>query len=36
MIRAWFNSGTPWIWINAGAVALSLVAVFGLLVLILV
>ena len=33
--RAWFNSGTPWIWMNAGAIAIALVAVFGLLLLIL-
>jgi phosphate transport system permease protein len=35
-VNQWLKSGTPWIWINAGAVSLSLVAVFGLLVLILV
>ncbi len=35
MIRQWFKSGTPWIWLNAGAIAISLVAVFGLLLLIL-
>lgn len=33
--RMWFKSGTPWIWMNAGAVAIALVAVFGLLLLIL-
>lgn len=33
--RAWFKSGTPWIWMNAGAIAIALVAVFGLLLLIL-
>ncbi|NOR42560.1 MAG: phosphate ABC transporter permease PstA [Gammaproteobacteria bacterium] len=33
--RMWFKSGTPWIWLNAGAVAIALVAVFGLLLLIL-
>jgi len=32
---AWFKSGTPWIWLNAGAIAIALVAVFGLLLLIL-
>lgn len=32
----WFKSGTPWIWLNAGAIAIALVAVFGLLFLILV
>ncbi|MDT8283409.1 MAG: phosphate ABC transporter, permease protein PstA, partial [Gammaproteobacteria bacterium] len=31
----WFRSGTPWIWLNAGAVSIALVAVFGLLLLIL-
>ena len=35
MIRQWFKSGTPWIWLNAGAVSIALVAVFGLLLLIL-
>ena len=34
-INLWFKSGTPWIWLNAGAVAIALVAVFGLLLLIL-
>jgi len=36
MIRQWFKSGTPWIWLNAGAISIALVAVFGLLLLILV
>lgn len=36
MIRQWFKSGTPWIWLNAGAVSIALVAVFGLLLLIMV
>ena len=35
MIRNWFKSGTPWIWLNAGAVSIALVAVFGLLLLIM-
>jgi len=35
-MKNWFSSGTPWIWLNAGAIALALVAVFGLLFLILV
>lgn len=30
----WFKSGTPWIWITAGAVSISLVSVLGLLLLI--
>lgn len=29
-MREWFKRGTPWIWLNAGAVAVSLVMVFGL------
>ncbi len=35
-IRSWFASGSPWVWLCAGAVAASLVAVFGLLALIAV
>lgn len=35
-MRNWFRSGTPWIWLNAGALALSLVMVIGLLSLIAV
>jgi len=31
----WFKSGTPWIWLNAGAISIALVAVFGLLLLII-
>ncbi|MFP5383072.1 MAG: phosphate ABC transporter permease PstA [Gammaproteobacteria bacterium] len=34
-MRAWFREGTPWIWLNAGALAISLMAVVGLLVYIL-
>ncbi|WP_368164112.1 phosphate ABC transporter permease PstA [Aeromonas sp. R6-2] len=30
----WFKSGTPWIWMTAGTVSMSLVAVLGLLLLI--
>ncbi|MGR2768220.1 phosphate ABC transporter permease PstA [Photobacterium sp. GSS17] len=33
-MRKWFESGSPWIWLTAGAVSLSLVAVLGLLLLI--
>src|SRR5690606_28890896 len=32
--REWLASGSPWMWLTAGAVSLSLVMVFGLLVLI--
>ncbi|MCG6936818.1 MAG: phosphate ABC transporter permease PstA [Gammaproteobacteria bacterium] len=34
-LNQWFKTGTPWIWLNAGAIAIALVAVFGLLMLIL-
>lgn len=33
-LRNWFNSGTPWVWISAGAVSISLMMVFGVLALI--
>ena len=33
-IKNWFNGGTPWIWLNAAAVSLSLIMVFGLLAMI--
>jgi len=36
MLRDWFKSGSPWIWLNAAAVSLSLIMVFGLLLLIAV
>lgn len=32
----WLRKGTPWIWINAGAVAISIVMVIGLLMLLAV
>jgi phosphate transport system permease protein len=35
-LKDWFNRGTPWIWLNAGAVSISLVMVLGLLGLIAV
>ncbi|WP_337842198.1 phosphate ABC transporter permease PstA [Rheinheimera sp.] len=35
-MRAWFRSGTPWIWLNGGAIALCLVMVIGILGLIAV
>jgi len=35
-MKSWIKSGAPWIWLNAGAVALSLVMVVGLLLLIAV
>jgi phosphate transport system permease protein len=36
MIREWFKTGAPWVWLNAAAVSLSLIMVFGLLTLIAV
>ena len=35
-IKTWSKSGAPWIWLNAGAVAASMVMVLGLLALIAV
>jgi phosphate transport system permease protein len=35
-ISSWFKNGTPWVWLNAGAVSISLVMVVGLLGLIAV
>lgn len=34
MIKAWFKSGSPWIWLTAGAVSINLILVVGLLGLI--
>lgn len=36
MIREWFKTGAPWVWLNAAAVSLSLIMVLGLLILIAV
>ena len=36
MIKTWFKSGTPWIWMTAGAVSINLILVVGLLLLIAV
>ncbi|UYM18126.1 phosphate ABC transporter permease PstA [Endozoicomonas euniceicola] len=33
-VGRWFNSGSPWVWLNAGAVAISVILVLGLLLLI--
>ncbi len=35
-MNSWFKSGTPWVWLSAGAVAVSLVMVVGLLLMIAV
>jgi len=36
MMKKWFKSGDPWIWLNAAAVSASLIIVIGLLALIAV
>ncbi len=36
MIKKWFKSGDPWIWLNAAAVSTSIIIVVGLLLLIAV
>lgn len=33
-MNTWFKSGSPWIWLSAGGVSLSLISVVGLLWLI--
>ncbi|PHS70003.1 MAG: phosphate ABC transporter, permease protein PstA [Methylophaga sp.] len=35
-LSTWFKSGSPWVWLNAGAVSISIVMVVGLLLLIAV
>lgn len=35
-MKQWYNSGKPWVWLNAGAVSISLVMVVGLMLLIAV
>ena len=36
MIKQWFKSGSPWIWLNAAAVSISLILVIGILLLVAV
>jgi len=36
MIKKWFKSGEPWIWLNASAVSISIIVVLGLLFVIAV
>ena len=36
MMKNWWKGGTPWIWLTGGAVTISMIMVFGLLLLILV
>ncbi|PTB85250.1 phosphate ABC transporter permease PtsA [Pseudidiomarina aestuarii] len=33
-MKVWFKTGKPWIWLTAGAVSISLIAVIGLLIMI--
>ena len=35
-MKQWWKSGSPWIWLNGGAVSISIIMVFGLIALILV
>ncbi|WP_018953279.1 phosphate ABC transporter permease PstA [Thioalkalivibrio sulfidiphilus] len=35
-MKEWWKSGSPWIWLNGGAVTVSMIMVFGLLMLILI
>ena len=35
-MKSWFKSGSPWVWLNAGAVSISVILVLGLLTLIAV
>ena len=34
MLKQWFKSGSPWIWMTGGAVSISLISVLGLLAMI--
>ncbi|MBH0056203.1 phosphate ABC transporter permease PstA [Pseudoalteromonas sp. SWXJZ94C] len=34
MVKQWFRSGSPWIWMTGGAVSISLISVLGLLAMI--
>ena len=35
-VKKWFRSGSPWVWLNAGAVTASIVMVAALIILIAV
>ncbi len=35
-LKTWFRSGVPWVWLNAGAVSVSITMVVGLLIMIAV
>ena len=36
MMKLWFKSGAPWIWLNAAAVSTSLIMIVGVLGLVAV
>ena len=36
MIKQWFKSGEPWVWLNAAAVSINLILVVGLFALVAV
>ena len=33
-LKSWFKSGSPWVWLNAGAVAIAVIMTLGLLAVI--
>ena len=33
-MKKWFRTGKPWIWLTAGSVSISLIAVIGLVIMI--
>ena len=33
-LNTWFKSGTPWVWLNAGAVSIAVIMTLGLLAVI--
>ncbi len=35
-LKAWFKSGTPWVWMNAGAVSIAVIMTLGLMMVIAV
>src|SRR3989344_7718126 len=35
-LKTWFKSGTPWIWMNAGAVSIAVIMTLGLMMVIAV
>ena len=35
-LNTWFKSGTPWIWMNAGAVSIAVIMTLGLMMVIAV